>query len=1492
VTDDGDGDGDDEDVQFPNDLDDGSPSSSEIDEDEALFGSRDLRDLMTVTGRQKIDSFKMFLTINILSHPCSALVDTGATRSFLDEQVRRTLDIPVRSSTSLDLLTVSGVTASVGVCDVTFSIGDQLFSHPFHVLPLPRMEAILGVDFLAQHAASICAAPPRLSIRDHSFHLHDKRACMSCTVYVTHSSLLPPNLSMVMHLSPMYDFPSAIGLFEPSENFRHLFRDAVVDTSSNCFRVLATSFSADEQLVPVGTDVGLIVEVPDELAFHALSFPSGSPSDRKSAEVGSSCPSSDLSTHSSLCSSPAYLLAIRAPLAERATTSVANLAPELKELVQNADVSSSAGRKKLRAMLIQYTRIFSPPSPLGHVQDVKHRIELKEPGRVHSEPPRRLSPHGRQLVREKLQEMKELGVIRRSSSPFASGVVLVPKPDGSVRFCIDYRNLNSNTTPNAYPLPRIDDLLGAVREARIFSKFDLRSGYWQVDVDRNDVVKTAFTTHEGLYECLRMPFGLCNAPATFQAAMNRILAGLLWNCCLVYLDDVLVFSRTEAEHFVHLQQIFDLFLQSGPITLKPSKCQLFAQRLTFLGHEISIAGISPMTNRVKAIVDMPAPKDLAALRSFLGMVSYYRVFIRDCATAAAPLYRLCKKDVPYSWDSPQQKAFTRLKRLLSSTPILARPAQKGTFVVATDASDVGLGAVLSQRQPTSDQERVIEFASRSLTTAESKWQVGEREALAILWAVRRWRPFLVFAPFVIQTDHKNLNWIFHKRQDAKITRWALELSEYNFALEYRPGKQNANADALSRLPLEDSAARDVISYVPNTCLTSSTVPETVLSNPSGDDWLDAQRTDTFCQDVRRRLAEKAEETSDLFRLNADHLLVFHPKPRQGLGRLVVPLSLRETILQLSHGSLFGGHFGAERTLRRIATSYYWPGLRRDVIRFVRGCLTCKKVKSSYRPRIGLHQKYDLSAKFPFHIISIDLVGPLTPPVGGYTHLLTAIDWATRWPEAIPIKSTTAETVVDALVNQVFSRHSFPEKLISDNGPQFRSELMARIGRCCGVQHIFVTPFHPESNGRIERFHRTLKTAIRSFLSTSDNWLAYLPFALFAIRTAYVEDINNTPFFLLYGRDPVMPTDWQLLSSEPYKSRSFSERVAVMGRALEESRRRANRRADKRRSLWNARQIDVDHEVGSLVLVYTPIVKPGHSAKFAVRWRGPFRVTQKISHVDYEVRDLADGSKQKVHVRRLLQYEPWMPYNRVEALSEDPSVPSDDAKTSPSPEEPVSSPSAIPSPPSAARSSSASCSSPASTSSSDVSSPSSASTSSSDVPSSVDVSSPAVAPSRSATHRYSLRNVPSRNQRPHEVPPPRPSVDLTRPDSKSSSRPRSSPKRLSRGLSVPPSSGSSSPSPESPVARATRSHPGSSPSSATSIAPSVTSSPSEPFRSGQDGWWNIERIVERRKASKKRDAPYLYLVKWDGYAKPTWQPRDNIEMSSVFQDYVKCRDFSE
>jgi predicted aspartyl protease len=463
-------------------------------------------------------------------------------------------------------------------------------------------------------------------------------------------------------------------------------------------------------------------------------------------------------------------------------------------------------RSRLETLIRKFPDVVNP-SP-GHCRVGGARVETGNAKPINL-PLRRLSPAQQEEASKQIQEMLEMGLICPSTSPWAAGIVLAPKPDGSWRFCIDYREINKVTVRDSYPLPRVDEYLHALEQNTWFSVMDLNAGFWQVPLHPEDAPKTAFLSHDGLFEWIRMPMGLTNSPAIFQRVMDLAFAGMTWRNLLVYVDDVLIMSPSFDQHLEDLEEAF-MRLIDIDMTIKPKKCHFVCGKLKYLGHLVTEEGIRPNPEKVKAIKEMPFPDSPEKMASFLGLVSYYRDYIKGCSSIAEPLQEMAKlvpSEYPKEPSDKQKEAFRKLcDALINEDCVLIKPGFTKPFILQTDASNYGLGAVLTQRDA-NGKERVISYASRTLLKAERKWHTHELEALAAIWGCEHFRPYLIGRKFLLETDHHSLQWLRDQRRPGRLERWVLRLAEYDFDVKHRPGKDNGNAES-------DGPLRNPVEYDP------------------------------------------------------------------------------------------------------------------------------------------------------------------------------------------------------------------------------------------------------------------------------------------------------------------------------------------------------------------------------------------------------------------------------------------------------------------------------------------------------------------------------------------------------------------------------------------------------------------------------------------------------------------------------------------------------
>jgi transposase InsO family protein len=920
---------------------------------------------------------------------------------------------------------------------------------------------------------------------------------------------------------------------------------------------------------------------------------------------------------------------------------------------------SPTQREVMRCLLAEYADVFSQSEyDLGRTNILQHRIDTGDARPVRQ--PLRRQPLSRlQVVDEHLDQMMEQGIIEPSCSPWASNVVVCTKKDGSTRFCIDYRQLNDVTVKDAYPLPRITDCLDALSGATYFSAFDLRSGYHQVELEPNSRDKTSFVTRRGTFSFKTMPFGLANAPATFQRVMDVVLSGLNLNVCLVYLDDIIVFSRTVEDHMDRLRALFDR-LRSANLKLKPSKCQLLKLRVEFLGHVVSARGIETDPKKIDSVSQWPTPCNLGELRSFVGLCSYYRRYVKDFATIASPLHELTRKNAKFLWTESCHQAFDELKRRLTTAPVLAMPDDEGTYILDTDASNQGIGAVLSQIQ--AGEERVVAFASRVLSGPERNYCATRKELLAVVTYMKHFRPYLLGGRvFTIRTDHAALQWLRRTPEPVgQQARWLEIMEEFQpFVIQHRPGLRHTNADALSRIPcrqcqhenetphfveirsLEVQAGEDdpdqwSTNSVAAATRTDDTLrPFTELFERYGNDipWeavaAGSKETKSYWnQRERMRIREGV-----LYRLweSADGL--------QHRWVMVLPSSLQPVLLSLAHTGATGGHMGIKRTQHQVQLRAYWMGWREDVARFCRQCEACSRFHHGALPRQGELQPTKVGE--PLERMAIDLCGPFPASRQGHVYILTAIDLFSKWAEAVPLRNKEATTVARALLNNVFLRMGMPQQLLSDRGTEFENGLMRELCLSLGIDKVRTTAYKPSTNGCVERLHRTLHSMLGKVVDDNQrDWDEHLPSIMAAYRASPSEATGYSPNFLMFGREVRAPVD--LVCGAPREEEELwrnydgfvDHHLTVLRKSYERAREQLGQVAERAKDRYDMRARETELKVGQWVWVYNPRRRVGRSPKWQRLYEGPCLVTRVLKPVNVVVQQSRRSNPRVVHIDKV------------------------------------------------------------------------------------------------------------------------------------------------------------------------------------------------------------------------------------------------------------------
>jgi hypothetical protein len=585
---------------------------------------------------------------------------------------------------------------------------------------------------------------------------------------------------------------------------------------------------------------------------------------------------------------------------------------------------------------------------------------------------------------------------------------------------------------------------------------------------------------------------------------------ILYEFALVYLDDIIVFSKTEDDHIRHLRTVFDLLAKEG-LKLKLSKCDFFKTKIKYLGHIITATGFHPDFDKIVSILNYPEPQNVKQLMSFLGLVNYYRKFVRRFAETAHNLTELTKKASKWEWGEKERDAFQSIKKCLTSNPLLRYPDFTRECIVYADASGYGIGAVLAQVQyippsetdPTvlhGEHEVVIAYTSRHLIDREQDYPISEKECLAIVHALAHFRPYLYGRTFKVFTDHEPLEALKNKKDPhGRLARWRYEMNEYDMEIIYRPGQENQNADALSRQPLPT--------------LGAILVKPKVIQNS----WIEAQNNDDFCKEIISTLNERNNRATTEFHFDKSGLLVTFD------GKIVVPKEKITDVLKMNHDHMLAGHLGIAKSLARIKRQYLWPGLGKDVKSYVSNCITCAKRKAYGSNKAPLKPLPPVEKVW--EQIAMDIVGPVTESSSGNKYILVLSDYASRYVMTIPMKNQKAYTIAEHLVKKVYTKFGPPQRVLTDRGTNFLSKLISSICLLFKIEQIKTTSYHPQTDGLVERFNRTLCDMLACYVNEKpESWDQYLDFVTFAYNTSQQTTINSCPFYLFFKRNPVIPND--------------------------------------------------------------------------------------------------------------------------------------------------------------------------------------------------------------------------------------------------------------------------------------------------------------------------------------------------------------------------------
>ena len=1205
--------------------------------------------------------------VNIGKQTCSALLDSGASISCVSEHIYR------RSFKNVEI-TPSSYTNIVGVCGevhrvlgqvtLPFRLDGVVLEHTFQLFEKLHHPLILGMDFLRQNKAKIDLEQGTVSFKTSKS--SKSTACEDEEPTVCHISmgqntktcigLVRTVSSVVIEPQAECTLPVKIAL---SSNSGSLVDNAVllepsaslnqeglvggkcvsaIDQGSGAYRVLnptnfpvylkenfviATSHLIDEENITQGTD-------HDDLPSVNLTDPS---------------------------------------LENESEIQYENIAKDLGLNLDHSELSDEQ-KRKLYTFLGRNRDIFAKDSSeLGEAKFHSHVIHTKTEKPV-SKPPYRQTPQMRAETERLTNEMLQNGIIRESNSPWHSPVVLVKKPNGEYRFAIDYRELNKITEPISFPIPTLNEVFDTLADskAQIFSLCDLRAGFHQIPLCPSTAEKASFITHQGVFTPTRLPYGMMNNSMCFQNLMSKCLKDLNWKIALVYIDDILIFSQNFDQHLEHLDQVFQN-LRAANLRIHPGKCKFAAKEVKYLGHIISPKGLQVDPSKYSAIETYPVPKSVKNVRAFLGLAQFYRKYIKSFAQIALPLNKLLRKDTKFKWTEECNTAFLTLKKALVTAPVLAFAQFDKPFILAVDSSDESIGFVLSQLD-SEGKEHPIAYGGRALRNEELRWHITDKEGLALVEAVRQFRPYLASIPFTVYTDNVSVKWLQQiKDCQGRLGRWALLLQGYNMEIIHKSSRNNANADGLSRrsyppLPEEEKEDPEVctVGYEVTFCYSNDPSDikvqsvETEPAKKSSDkakSCPNLQRLQQNCPDFQaiykyKTTGEVPEDEKQARTLVAEasqfeiqNGLLYHfytprsrgvPREERLVKQLAVPKIMRDDILRSYHDSLAGGgHQGHERTFAAIRLKYYWPKMYDQIGKYVQSCELCQQVKRPVHAKPPPLQPLPVADLFGrWHI---DILSGLPATKDKYKHILVVVDSYSKWMEAHPLRTQEATEVAAVLYREVVTRYGAPRTLISDRSQTFMSKLTAAMCELFQITRYFTSSYHPQSNSTVERANSIILQAFRIYCKDKqDDWPEILPSVMMAHRmTPCTQSSQESPFFLLFGREMHLPIDTALLPKDNLAQDHKIHLNNVLSQ-LETTRKIATENIKaaqaKYKYQFDKRSQEPKFQPADRVWLYCTKVAVGKAPKLHKKWAGPYYITLLGPNHTYKVRNCATNKEVK------------------------------------------------------------------------------------------------------------------------------------------------------------------------------------------------------------------------------------------------------------------------
>ena len=1109
----------------------------------------------------------------IAQEQCKVLVDTGASRCCIREDYFNKIPgtslsllkgVRIRSATGRDLQTL-------GRAECTFTLGGRDYKMEFIVCKNLRRPAILGLDFLRQNRIGTTWTPTGTFAlqRGEEILVESIEVCFENTnpmITAYRHYTVPARSIMIVTAKANMQLQDQGRVFEvnatPSFMDKHpsmitlpVLHKTDQETRENV-PYLLINLSMEDEEIEKGEELAIMKVCPYQLnEIETEQTDEEEINNIEEDKIFEQCDMFDDKTE----------------VDKKFITSPAQIESQRKVKLQNAPITDE-DRSNFKELCNKYTDIFSRSSEdIGHTPLLKMDIDTGDSPPVCQRPYSLPLKHVEWVTKE-LEILEKAGVISRSVSPWASPIVIVPKKSEPGepprrRMCVDYRVLNSLLPPvnkahskakgilTLVPLPKIDEIYAQLKGSKVYSAIDMRSGYFHLGLSNDAKPKTAFVPggpHGAKYEFNRCPFGLSQAPAYFQRLIHEVLKGITF--AFGYLDDILIFSPDNKTHLEHLEVVFQR-LREADLKLKASKCNFFKKHIQYLGHLVSGEGIEPLPEKLEAVRKMPPPTTPKEVRQFLGLVGYYRKFVPKFADIARPLTNLTKLDIPYEWTTRCQEAFEFLKEMLLKEPILKYPDPSKPYTLFTDASKFAWACVLTQEYEhefDGKKRKIlhpITYMSGLFKGSQVNWATLTKEAYAIYVSVKKLDHYIQDAEVTLRSDHLPLKSFLQKNTlNTKVNNWAIDITSRcrNIQFEYIKGIKNTLADTMSRLieitpeieqepePPGQEFGYDIFETLEPIETTTHYINELkeeiqIKQEAIPDDLLpivdltesqleDIQMKDKFIKNIVNRLVAKQQPEGKPYYLEGKLLKKYIYDNKQRFEVTVVSPNCAPLLLNLAHDQL--GHNGTARTYMLLKRTYYWKGMKTDISNYVKQCKLCQKQNILPVKYVSGHFSAPMA---PMEFISMDLIGDFTPSSKGNKYALTVICMLTGYTFCIPIPPKKASDVITAYIDNVYSKFGGSKKILSDNGTEFKNQLFEKIAKELGVEFkCYTAPYHPQSNGRIEGFHHFLKSCMTKHISTTMEWDQVVHLATAAYNFFPNEHSKESPFFLMFGRDPRVP----------------------------------------------------------------------------------------------------------------------------------------------------------------------------------------------------------------------------------------------------------------------------------------------------------------------------------------------------------------------------------